>query len=118
MARTQQHPLAQPEHDDDETDDQRRRRAIAEERAVRDAAEQAIAHMPAPGMPQHRLTGTDVAEEGEKMVRMLFLLPVSITLPGYRTVHFPVGMQDVPASIASDPQYQMIFKANGATPTG
>lgn len=99
MATTQRSALPQRE----ETDAEKTARAQREERAVRDAAEQATAHLPVPGTPRnaiHHLTGADVAEEGEKMVRMLFTHQVTITLPGYRMVTFPAGLQDVPESMA------------------
>ena len=114
---TSRHPSITPPPVE-ETDEQKRVRAAAEEKATRDQAEAQVAHLPKPGMPQHMLTGADVAEKGENMVRMLFPSPVTIPLAGYRTVHFPAGLNDVPESIASDPDHQRVFKANGATPTG
>lgn len=94
-------PPRDEEHE--ETDAQKAARAQREEKAVRDEAEKATAHLPAPGTPAgaiHHLTGADVAEKGEKMVRMLFSHQVTITLPGYRMVTFPAGLQDVPESMA------------------
>ena len=101
----------------EETDAERQQRAQEEEKAVRDEAEAATAHLPKPGTAGalHYATAADIAKEGEKMVRFLFAHGVTLTLPGYQMVHFPAGLQDVPAGIAE--AYADELKANNAVPT-
>jgi hypothetical protein len=99
MAQTHRGP---PPH---ETEEERRLRAIREEEEARAEAEAATAHLPHQGDPRRSaMTAAEAAEEGEKMVKMQFPHPVTMTLPGYRTVHFPQGVQEVPASMV-DHQY-------------
>jgi hypothetical protein len=110
MAQTT-HPPARHE----ETAAERQERASAEEKATRDAAEAATAHMPTPGGgPVQHLTAADVAKEGEKTTKLLFAHQVWITLPGYRVVHFPAGLQDVPGSLVEE--YAEEFKNSNAVP--
>jgi hypothetical protein len=84
-----------------ESEAERRERAAREEKETRDRAEAATAHLPRPGEPaQAGLTARDVAQEGERWVKMNFPAAVTLTLPGYRMVRFDAGVQDVPESLS------------------
>jgi hypothetical protein len=111
MSQTTQHRAVPPPHP--ETEEEKRLRAQQEEDAARAEAESKTAHLPQPGEPrQAALTGADVAEEGEKLVKMNFPHAVTVTLPGYRSVYFPAGIQEVPASMVEHPY----LADNGVTP--
>jgi hypothetical protein len=98
----------------EESDAERAARAQREERAARDEAEAKTAHLPAPGTPvQGPQSGAQyAAAHGEDTVKMNFPTPVTLTLPDYTQMHFPAGVQEVPASVAEDPY----LAASGATP--
>lgn len=114
MATTHRPTQHDPEPVPEETDAERQQRAAKEEKTVRDTAEAAGENLPKPGLPVNRLSAADVAEKGEKMVRYLFAHAVTLTLPGYRMVHFPAGLQDVPESLANE--HEDYFKNHNAVP--
>jgi len=94
-----------------ETDEEKRLRAQQEEEATRDAAEAATAHLPRQGEEPRRPQSATDAFPDEKTIKLNFPHPVTLTLPGYQTVHFPAGVQDVPVNLL-DEQY---LKDNGVT---
>lgn len=110
MAQTRSGP---PPHETEEERREREAKAQAEEEAARAEAEAKTAHLPQPGTPRRPpMTGAEAAGEDEKMVKMNFPHPVTITLPGYIPVHFPAGVQDVPESIVE----HGYLADNGVTP--
>jgi hypothetical protein len=85
--------------------------AAREERAARDEAEAATAHLPTVGQPRQPPMTPEEAAPDEPTVKMNFPHPVVLTLEGYRMVRFEEGVQDVPESLAAHPY----LEANGAT---
>jgi hypothetical protein len=95
-----------------ETDAERQERANRDMKTIRDMAEAATGHLPKAGEGSLPAMNADqVRKEGESMVKMTFDRPVTLTMPDYRTVRFPAGIQEVPESLADDPY----LKANGVT---
>jgi hypothetical protein len=102
-----------PAHQAEETETERQQRAAEEERRTRDEAEAATAHLPRQGEPLRPPMSGQEAAPDEPTVPMMFPEGgVTLTLTGYRMVHFPAGLQDVPESMAADPY----LAASGATP--
>lgn len=112
MAQTP-HPRVQPPPppQDEETDEQKRLRAQKEEAETRAAAEAATAHLPKQGDPRQPPMSAAEAAPDEATTKMNFPHPVTLTLPGYRMVHFPEGIQEVPESMV-DHEY---LAAHGVT---
>jgi hypothetical protein len=115
MSQTTHRPSTRlPDDDtDEETEQQRRQKAQREEQEAREEAEAKTSHLPKQGEPrQQPMTPAESAAPGEKTIKMNFPSGgVTLTLPGYRMVHFPEGVQDVPESLA-DHDY---FKGHGVT---
>lgn len=87
-----------------EAEEQRRLQAQHDEEEARRQAEAATAHLPRQGDPKRRpMTGAEAKAPGEATVKMNFPHPVTLTLTGYRTVHFPAGVQEVPESMIDEP---------------
>jgi hypothetical protein len=115
MAQSGRHPPPHREAEPaEETEAERAERARAEEEETRRQAEEATAHLPKQGEPlRPPLDPREVAPD-EPTVPMMFPEGgVTLTLPGYRMVYFPGGLQDVPVSMAGEPY----LIESGATPT-
>jgi septal ring factor EnvC (AmiA/AmiB activator) len=93
--------LPDDEDEGENSEQKRREKAQREEQEARDEAEAKTAHLPRQGEPRQKpMTPAESAAPGEKTVKMNFPVGgVTLTLPGYRMVHFPEGVQDVPESL-------------------
>jgi septal ring factor EnvC (AmiA/AmiB activator) len=100
---------AQQQHDGErnnaderaEAERKRAQQARQDEEKARDEAEAQTAHLPKQGEPRQKpMTPAEVAAPGEGTRKMQFPVGgVTLTLPGYRMVHFPEGIQEVPESL-------------------